>query len=135
MYQAKKTEICLNCGVPSSIHGKFCKKKVKPKFFEFHSYGESERYVHLNHLVLYGAICDLQLQVPFELRPRSKHYYADFVYYDLRMCSFYHPGGRWVIEDYKGNYETEKFKKKWEMMKILYPKYVFRLTNKPNGEY
>ena len=134
MHNAKKTTICLKCGVHKDLHFKRCKPSWfgnKPKFYTFHSEGESQRYVNLLNLFRFGAIGELVLQRRFNLSMCS--YIADFVYVDYRLRSFLHPHGRWVIEDYKGGYQTETFKEKWAEMQRLYPGYVYRLSDKPSG--
>lgn len=134
MHNAKRTTICLKCGVHESLHGKKCKPSWfgnRPKFYTFHSEGESQRYVNLLLLVKIGAISNLKIQRTFQLS--ASKYIADFVYIDRRLKSFWHPNGREVIEDYKGGYQTETFQKKWAEMQVLYPQYVYTLSDKPSG--
>lgn len=139
MHNAQRTTICLKCGVYEGLHYKRCYPSAlgriawwnKPKFYNFHSEGESQRYVNLLLLIEKGAIKSLQLQKEFALSTST--YIADFCYFDFRLRCFMYPNGRWVIEDYKGGYQTEKFKRKWEEMKMLYPRYVYRITDKPSG--
>ena len=139
MHNAKRTTICLKCGVHEDLHFKRCYPSVfdpiawwnKPKFYTFHSEGESQRYINLLVLLERGSIKSLQLQKKFALS--NSTYSADFIFFDLRLRSFLYPHGRWVIEDYKGGYQTETFKKKWAEMKRLYPQYVYRLSDKPSG--
>ena len=64
----------------------------------FDSRKEAQRYSELKLLERAGEIHDLQLQVPFQLIPktpvgRAVKYYADFVYYE---------GDKMVVEDTKG---------------------------------
>lgn len=137
MHNAKRTTICLKCGVHKDLHFKRCKPSWwgnKPKFYTFHSEGESQRYVNLNALSLYGAIHSLRLQVAFILtEDRQRKYIADFVYFDTRIRSFWRPHGRWVIEDYKGGYQTETFQEKWAEMQKKYPQFIYKLSDKPSG--
>lgn len=134
MHNAKKTTACLRCGVIKELHGKTCYPALwpkKPRFYEFHSEGESQRYVNLLLLVRFGAISHLKMQKRFDLS--AGYYLADFVYLDRRLKSFWHPSGRRVIEDYKGGYQTETFKEKWAEMQRLYPQYVYRISDKASG--
>jgi hypothetical protein len=134
VFQAKRTTICLKCGVHKDVHFKRCKPSLwgnKPKFYTFHSEGESQRYVNLLVIQVLGAISRLHIQENFRLR--RGRYVADFVYYDRRARSFWYPFGRWVIEDYKGGYQTETFQRKWKEMQSRYPQYIYRLSDKPSG--
>ena len=72
-----------------------------------------------------------KIQVTFQLS--NSKYIADFTYWDTRLVSFYHPNGRFVIEDYKGSYEGDIFKKKWAEMQKLYPKNYYKISDKPSG--
>ena len=137
-YKARgnKTRLCLKCGVIEAEHRKRCYINLiwfldKPNFYQFHSEGESARYAELLRLVELGAISNLRIQVSFKL---SKGVYiADFTYWDRRLVSFWHPNGRFVVEDYKGNYEGEIFKRKWKEMQKLYPENYYKISDKPNG--
>ena len=152
--RGKKTSLCLKCGVIEEEHKERCYLvkmpwwiKVfffgwlwewlyiwifdRPKFHLFHSEGESSRYADLLRVYRLGIIWNLKIQVEYYLSKGS--YFADFTYWDTRLISFYHPNGRFVIEDYKGRYEGDIFKKKWQEMQRLYPKNYYKISDKPSG--
>lgn len=92
--------------IPAS-NTKYRNRKTTLAGITFDSRHEAERYLELCLLQRAGKICDLQLQVPFELIPRQTDkdgkllerevtYTADFVYTDI-----YH-GMVQVVEDAKG---------------------------------
>ena len=81
----------------------------------FDSRKEAQRYSELKLLERAGVIHDLQLQVPFQLIPktpvgRAVKYYADFVYYE---------GDKMVVEDTKGM-KTEVYKIKKKLMYMIH---------------
>jgi hypothetical protein len=134
--RGKKTSLCLKCGVVEEEHKERCYKSIiwfldYPKFYLFHSEGESSRYADLLRLARLRIIYNLKIQVTFQLS--DSRYIADFTYWDTRIVSFYHPNGRFVIEDYKGRYEGDIFKKKWQEMQRLYPKNYYKISDKPSG--
>lgn len=108
---------------------KYNNEKTTIDGITFDSKLEAERFQQLRLLEKAEEIEALQLQVEFQIltgwtnpdtgeRIRSKHYVADFVYYDKQS-------GKWIIEDTKGM-ETSDFKLKWDFMKTLYRDFEFR---------
>ena len=109
---------------------KYHAKKTQVNGITFASKLESDRYTQLRLLEQAGKISGLMLQVEFQIlkgwinsetgeKIRSRHYVADFVYFD-------HATHQWIIEDTKGQ-ETAEFRLKWDYMKSQYGKeYVLR---------
>lgn len=108
---------------------KYNNEKTTIDGITFDSRLEAERFQQLRLLEKAEEIEALQLQVEFQIltgwtnpdtgeRIRSKHYVADFVYYDKQS-------GKWIIEDTKGM-ETSDFRLKWDFMKTLYRDFEFR---------
>lgn len=109
---------------------KFGNKPTVVNGIKFQSKLESDRYTQLRLLEQAGEISGLMLQVEFQIlkgwinsetgeKIRSRHYVADFVYFD-------HATHQWIIEDTKGQ-ETAEFRLKWDYMKSQYGKeYVLR---------
>lgn len=101
---------------------KYHNKKIIVDGIKFDSQKEAKRYQELVLLQKSGVICDLQLQVPFELVPaikeeRSVKYIADFAYK-------YPPYMHMVVEDVKG-YRTDVYKIKRKLFKWRYPEIEF----------
>lgn len=110
---------------------KYGNKKIIVDGIVFHSRKEANRYCELKLLERAKEICDLQLQVKFEINPKfvtaegvifnKRTYIADFVYFDRKLM-------RKVIEDTKG-YSTQIFRDKWRQMQQRYGKeYLFLIT-------
>lgn len=96
---------------------------------KFQSKLESDRYQQLLLLEKAGEICDLALQLEFQIfhgfvnaetgeKEKSSFYVADFVYLDCKAH-------KWIAEDTKG-VETKEFRLKWKLVKQKYPEYTFR---------
>ena len=78
---------------------KYRNKKIEVDGIKFDSLKEARRYCDLRELWAAGEIFDLELQVKYELIPksdkfRSMSYYADFVYKT--------ENGTVIVEDVKG---------------------------------
>lgn len=93
---------------------KFSNVKVIYQGFQFDSLGEKRRYMELKILEELEEIKDLELQKKFTLQKGFKHnkeivrainYIADFYYYDRTLKTY-------VIEDFKGETDVFKIKKK-----------------------
>lgn len=109
---------------------KYNSKKTTIDGITFASRLEATRYQQLRMLEQAEEISALQLQVEFQIlkgfinpdtgeKIRSKHYIADFVYYDEREH-------KWIAEDTKGQ-ETDVFRLKWDYVRSIYGKqYEFR---------
>ena len=102
---------------------KYNAKKAMVDGIKFDSQKEAKRYLQLRDLEKIGKICNLQLQVPFELvkkqpewKERAVVYRADFVYIDLRGDMPLK-----VIEDVKGM-RTREYVIKRKLMRLLYCK-------------
>lgn len=90
---------------------KYHAKKTIVDGIKFDSKKEANRYCQLKILEKMGLIKGLELQVPFQLIPKSVHgraikYIADFVYYE---------NGERVVEDAKG-FKTDVYKLKKRLM-------------------
>lgn len=103
---------------------KYKAKKTQVNGITFDSKAEAKRYQQLLLLQKAGRICDIELQVPFELQPKFKKngktyrpiiYIADFVYYDLEFQ-------KKIIEDCKG-FRTKDYMLKKKMFEYKYPEY------------
>ena len=108
---------------------KYNAKKTIVNGIPFASKLESDRFQQLLLLEKAGDICDLCLQLEFQIfhgcinpetgeKVKSSFYIADFVYLDCKSH-------KWIAEDTKGM-ETKEFKLKWKLVKSLYPEYTFR---------
>lgn len=122
----KKTEICLKCGQTRERHS-FLSICWLPKYKLFDSYGESQRYINLKFQEERGIIRKLKIQYEFKLDHGKRKYTADFFYYDTIIK-------RQVVEDYKGKFESDDFKKRWKKMKKQHPKYYYKISNYPCGK-
>jgi hypothetical protein len=113
---------------------KFHNEPVTVDGIRYDSRNEARRHAFLKLMEKAGEISELQYHVPFTLIPKGsveiirmpdgteietkrydrKHWYeADFVYTTKK--------GDIVVEDFKG-FETESFKQKRELFKIIYKK-------------
>ena len=99
----------------------------------FDSKLESDRYQQLLLLEKAGEICDLTLQMEFQIfhgyrdpetgeKEKSAFDVADFVYLDCKAR-------KWIAEDTKG-IETKEFRLKWKLVKQRYPDYTFRILKR-----
>ena len=95
--------------------------KTKVDGIIFDSRLEARRYCELKLLLKAGKICNLRMQVPYELIPkheiegikvRTTRYIADFVYFDNETDME-------VVEDTKG-YKTAEYKRKKKQLKQRY---------------
>ena len=112
---------------------KYHSKKTEVDGILFDSKREAQRYQQLKLMVKAGVICDLKMQVKYELVPaqyidgkiveRAVTYTSDFEYYLLKKQS-YGDVGQHIVEDVKGM-RTEVYKIKKKLM--LY-KYGIRIT-------
>lgn len=94
---------------------KYHAKKTIVDGIKFASMKEANRYNQLKILERAGLIKGLELQVPFQLVPKSKYgraikYIADFVYIE---------DGEKVVEDAKG-FRTDVYKLKKRLMAEKY---------------
>ena len=121
---------------------KYHSKKTEVDGILFDSKREAQRYQELKLMEKAGMICDLKMQVKYELIPaqyidgkcveRAIHYYSDFEYYVLKPLRqksvMVEPDakmiGQHIVEDVKGM-RTEVYKIKKKLM--LY-KYGIKLT-------
>ena len=101
------------------MRSKYRNKITELDGIKFHSAKEAKRYSELKLLEKAGAICNLKLQVGYQLIPpmriNDKHYraisyYADFVYNE---------NGITVCEDVK-SMQTDIFKIKLRLMKQVH---------------
>ena len=101
------------------MRSKYRNKITELDGIKFHSAKEAKRYSELKLLEKGGAICNLRLQVAYQLIPpmriNNKHYraicyYADFVYVENNNT---------VCEDVKGM-QTDIFKIKMRLMKQVH---------------
>ena len=102
---------------------KFGAKRTEVNGILFHSKKEAARYAELKLLEMAGSIEDLELQVSFDIKVLGNkicRYISDFLYYDNDIEAV-------VIEDVKG-VQTDVFKLKWKLMKVLYPEFTYRIT-------
>ncbi len=94
---------------------KYNNKKTLVDGITFDSVKESNRYKELCILQKAGVVCDLRLQVQFQIiglnRGKKGHYVADFVYL--------HREDGYVVEDVKGM-KTDTYKLKKKLMKDLW---------------
>lgn len=104
------------------------KYKNKPNYVDglyFPSMKEANRFSELKLLHKAGKIKDLQLQVTFELIPKSKteravKYIADFVYSE---------NDKQIVEDVKSSVtKTPVYILKRKLFKLHYLNYIFRET-------
>ena len=107
------------------MRNKYGARKVTVDGIRFDSLKEARLYRDLKLMERAGEICDLQLQVPFELIPTQKDekgkvierkvvYKADFTYWQ---------GGRFVVVDAKGVRTKEYIIKR----KLMLQKYNIRV--------
>ena len=94
---------------------KYHSKKTIVDGIKFDSMKEANRYNQLKIFECAGLIKGLELQVPFQLIPKTKYgraikYVADFVYYE---------DGKKVVEDTKG-FKTDVYKLKKRLMAETY---------------
>lgn len=112
---------------------KYNAKKTQVNGITFDSKLESDRYQQLLLLEKAGEICDLTLQMEFQIfhgyrdpetgeKEKSAFYVADFVYLDCKAR-------KWIAEDTKG-IETKEFRLKWKLVKQRYPDYTFRILKR-----
>lgn len=112
---------------------KYNAKKTQVNGITFDSKLESERFQQLLLLEKAGEICDLTLQMEFQIfqgyrdpetgeKEKSAFYVADFVYLDCKAR-------KWIAEDTKG-VETKDFRLKWKLVKQRYPDYTFRILKR-----
>ena len=112
---------------------KYHSKKTEVNGIVFDSKLESDRYQQLLLLEKAGEICDLTLQMEFQIfhgyrdpktgeKEKSAFYVADFVYLDCKAR-------KWIAEDTKG-VETKEFRLKWKLVKQRYPDYTFRILKR-----
>lgn len=112
---------------------KFGNKPTVVNGIKFQSRLESDRYQQLLLLEKAGEICDLTLQMEFQIfhgyrdpetgeKEKSAFYVADFVYLDCKAR-------KWIAEDTKG-VETKEFRLKWKLVKQRYPDYTFRILKR-----
>ena len=112
---------------------KYHSRKTTVNGITFDSKLEADRYQQLMLLVEAGEICDLALQMEFQIfqgyidpetgeKEKSAFYLADFVYLDCKAR-------KWIAEDTKG-VETKEFRIKWKLVKQRYPDYTFRILKR-----
>lgn len=112
---------------------KYHSRKTTVNGITFDSKLESDRYQQLLLLEKAGEICDLTLQMEFQIfhgyrdpetgeKEKSAFYVADFVYLDCKAR-------KWIAEDTKG-VETKDFRLKWKLVKQRYPDYTFRILKR-----
>lgn len=112
---------------------KYHSRKTTVNGITFDSKLESDRYQQLLLLEKAGEICDLTLQMEFQIfhgyrdpetgeKEKSAFYVADFVYLDCKAR-------KWIAEDTKG-IETKEFRLKWKLVKQRYPDYTFRILKR-----
>lgn len=94
---------------------KYHSKKTIVDGIKFDSMKEANRYNQLKIFERAGLIKGLELQVPFQLIPKTKYgraikYVADFVYYE---------DGKKVVEDTKG-FKTDVYKLKKRLIAETY---------------
>lgn len=101
-----------------TTENKYKNKKILVDGVLFDSQKEASRYKELLLLERSGNICNLDLQVKFEVIPKTKgeratHYIADFTYYEK---------GKFIIEDVKSVITRKKpdYIMKRKLMKYLY---------------
>ena len=112
---------------------KYHSKKTEVDGILFDSKREAQRYQELKLLEKAGIICDLKMQVKYELIPaqyidgkcveRAVTYTSDFEYYLLKKQD-YGDVGQHIVEDVKGM-RTDVYKIKKKLM--LY-RYGIRIT-------
>ena len=112
---------------------KYHSRKTVVNGITFDSKLEADRYQQLLLLEKAGEICDLTLQMEFQIfhgyrdpetgeKEKSAFYVADFVYLDCKAR-------KWIAEDTKG-IETKEFRLKWKLVKQRYPDYTFRILKR-----
>ena len=107
---------------------KYHSKKTMMDGIKFHSKKEAMRYQQLKLMEKAGIICDLKMQVKYELIPaqyidkkcveRAMTYYSDFEYYMLKKQGSADVGQH-IVEDVKG-VRTEVYKIKKKLMLYKY---------------